>query len=171
MKDTATDFSHQGNISETQQLNKGEFFQVRPYASVFKCSHQARASHNPDGESGGHPTVCDTLQRSVCVIPADVWIQQGDRGCIICACCFRSEAVPSGVSRTDYSISKGTLDIRLCRPEEKTWFDIPSSFPSVTAALNTHDLCGGLASERACCFLWRSMRVFSGRADMNIKIE
>ncbi len=75
-------------------------------------------------ESGGHPTVCEPLRRAVCVIPADVWIQQGDRRCIICACCFRSEAVPSGVSCTDYSISKGTLEIRLCRPEEKTliWY-------------------------------------------------
>ncbi len=29
-------------------------------------------------ESGGHPTVCEPLRRAVCVIPADVWIQQGD---------------------------------------------------------------------------------------------
>lgn len=162
-------FPIRGTSLKANSWIKASFFQVCPYVSVFECSHQARASHNPDGESGGHPSVCDTPQRAVCVIPADVWIQQGDRGCIICACWFQSEDVPSGVSRTDYSISKGTLKIGPCRPEEKTWFDIRAVFHHiVTAALNMHDLCGGLASGRACYFQWRSMKgIF--RADKHIK--
>lgn len=156
VKDTAADFSHQGipaSISETQQLSKGEFFQVCPYVSVFKCSHQARASHNPDGERRSSDRLWDATESCVCN-PGRCVNTAGRRRM------YNLRLLLSEWSRSFWSLSRWLLDLQghLGNSPVQAWrkdFDLiyRAVFHHIaTAALNIHDLCAGLASERACYF-------------------
>ncbi len=167
MKDTAADFSHQGilaSISETQQPSKGEFFQICPYVSVFKCSHQARASHYPDGERRSSDRLGAATKSCVC--NPGRCVNTAGRPPIYNLCSF-------------WSLLHWLLYLQghLGNSPVHAWrkdFDLiyrAVFHPVATAALNIHDLWDGLASERACYFHWWFTRVFSRQAHMYINIK